>query len=231
VKRGVKNMDLIRAWGKPITILAVLSIAAGGINIPANAGNSNSPSNTTSSPKQSPVPNPSEKPTPQPSVIPFANTLIGQCRAAKRSIFIYSQPNTTSKSVRTLAAGEEVILADNGSAGFIAISSPTPGFVEAKDLTSCGGKISTPTPTPSGNGCRKVADKDKVGLVVRSQPNRTGSVVGGVGYGTTVTLKTDPPQYSKDSNGRSWVEITAPLSGWVSNGFPEAKTTNLVSCE
>lgn len=228
-------MHLICEWGKPIAMLAVLSIAAGGINIPANAGNSNSPSNTTSSPKQSPVPNPSAKPNPDPSAIPFANTLIGQCRAAKRAIFIYSQPNTTSKSVRTLAAGEEVILADNGSAGFIAISSPTPGFVEAKDLTGCGGKTPTPnptpTPTPSGNGCRKVADKDKIGLVVRSQPNRTGSVVGGVGYGTTVTLKTDPPQYSKDSNGRSWVEITAPLSGWVSNGFPEAKTTNLVSCQ
>lgn len=213
-------MQQIREWGKPIALLAVLSIAAGGINVPANAGNSNSPSNTTSSLKQ--------------STVAAAATLVGQCRAAKRSIFIYSQPNTTSKSVRTLAAGEQVTLADNGSAGFIAISLPAPGFVEAKDLTACGGKTPipnpTPTPTTSGNGCRLVADKDKIGLKVRSQPNTSSTVNGGVAYNTTVTLKTDPPEYSKDSVGRYWVEITAPLSGWVAYGYPGTNATNLVAC-
>jgi hypothetical protein len=229
-------MQQIREWGKPIALLAVLSIAAGGINVPANAGNSNSPSNNTSSPKASP--SPSAKPKPTPSVAPPASTLIGQCRAAKRSISIYPQPNTTSKPVRTLAAGEQVTLADNGSAGFIAISLPAPGFVEAKDLTACGGKTPnpnptptpTPTPTTSGNGCRLVADKDKIGLKVRSQPNTSSTVNGGVAYGTTVTLKTDPPEYSKDNDGRSWVEITKPLSGWVAYGYPGTKATNLVAC-
>jgi uncharacterized protein YgiM (DUF1202 family) len=224
-------MQQIREWGKPIALLAVLSIAAGGINVPANAGNSNSPSNTTSSPKQSPVPNSSAKP---PTAITAVTTLVGQCRAAKRSIFIYSQPNTTSKSVRTLAAGEQVTLADNGSAGFIAISLPAPGFVEAKDLTACGGKTPnpnpTPTPTTSGNGCRLVADKDKIGLKVRSQPNTSSTVNGGVAYNTTVTLKTDPPEYSKDNVGRYWVEITQPLSGWVAYGYPGTNATNLVAC-
>ncbi len=223
-------MQQIRELGKPIALLAVLSIAVGGINVPASAGNSNSPSNNTSSPKASP----SAQPKPAPSATVSAGTLVGQCRAAKRSIFIYSQPNTTSKSVRTLAAGEQVTLADNGSAGFIAISLPAPGFVEAKDLTACGGKTPnpnpTPTPTTSGNGCRLVADKDKIGLKVRSQPNTSSTVNGGVAYGTTVTLKTDPPEYSKDNDGRSWVEITAPLSGWVAYGYPGTKATNLVAC-
>lgn len=147
----------------------------------------------------------------------IAQSLAGQCRAAKRDIFIYREANTNSR-VRALQLNEAVTLADNGNNGWIAISAPTTGFVQTADLKPCP-SASNPKPDPAPpapkptNLCRQVTIVQ--GLVVRDQPSIEGKIVGSVAHRQQVTLKSDAVTVV---DKRSWVEITAPVKGWVSSG-------------
>lgn len=155
--------------------------------------------------------------------------LSGQCRAAARSIFIYAE-RSTANPIRALQADEQVILAEaSGREGWIAIRSPISGFVQAKDLKPCAGNsATTPSPTPP-NRCRRVIYEDDEGLAIRESPTTNSARVGGVFFGDRVTLS-DPPQFRLDDAGREWVRITAPTTGWLSNGFPQLGDINLKAC-
>jgi hypothetical protein len=171
------------------------------------------------------------------SNLQLAEGLVGQCRAAKERAFVYSQRSTGSQTLRTLAPNERVTLADNGSGGWIAISSPEKGYVQVEELTMCpGGTNSKPKPAPSGKNptttsslCRIVTYKQPEGLAIRNQPDHNAPRVGGVYPGNRVTLRTSPPPITKDKDGRSWVEVTAPTRGWISYGYPPT-STNLGLC-
>ncbi len=206
-------------WSKPVAFLALVSITLVGLKMPANAV---------------PSPTPTQSTTPTPSR-PTSAGLVGQCRAAKKATFIYPQRSTSGTTVRSLAINEKVTLADNGSSGWIAISSPAIGYVQASDLKRCDTVTTTTPPTGTtpvkpANLCRKVIYPGAEGLAIRSTPDRSASSIGGIKTGITVTLKTDPPQYTVDSAGRSWVEITAPIAGWITDGYPSTKNVNLGPC-
>jgi hypothetical protein len=170
-------------------------------------------------PKPEATPTPTAEPTPaqEPAQAQPFDAKVGECRAAKQRIFVYSQRSATSGIIRTLAANEQVTLADTGNGGWVAISAPVKGFVQAKDLKLCSGTPTPPKPTKSL--CRIVIYKEPEGLAIRSQPAKGGTRVGGVKLGDRVTLKSDPPAYKEDNDGRAWVEITAPVAGWVSFGY------------
>ena len=148
--------------------------------------------------------------------------LAGQCRAAARTMDIFTEPSVgpTSDIVRTLEPNQRVTLAGEGSAGWIQVSVPTNGYVIARYLKPCSGN-----PTPVKGTCRRVVTPE--GLVVRSQPNSSSSLLGSVLVGTTVRLTGSS---NVDSTGRTWVEISAPRSGWISSGFPSGNLSEPFSC-
>lgn len=147
----------------------------------------------------------------------IAQGLIGQCRAAKRDIFIYSERSTTSTRLRGLPANAQVTLADNGAAGWIAVNAPATGFVQAADLKLCSGTGQPPT----SNLCRQLS----VALNVRATPSETGNYITTLNAGQRVTLRTAEERVVA---GRSWVEITAPNAGWISSGVGNSR--NIVNC-
>lgn len=177
--------------------------------------------------------------------VQLAQNLIGQCRAATRSMFVYRE-RSTSNPIRALEVNEAVTLAQAaGIEGWIAISSPISGFVEAKDLKVCSGdsnQVSAPPPIrppsrppirppsrPQSNLCRQITYDGPEGVAIRQQPEMNSPRVGGVVFEQRVTL-TNPPQFRQDSEGRQWTKLSAPVAGWISNGFPSTGGTNLQAC-
>lgn len=148
--------------------------------------------------------------------------LVGQCRAATRTIDIFTEPSvgTSSDIVTTLEPNQQVTLAGEGSAGWIQVSSPASGYVIARYLKSCG-----TNPRPTTGTCRRVIASS--GLVIRSQPTSSSSQVGSVLVGTTVKVT---GASSVDSTDRTWVEISAPRSGWISSGKPSGNLSAPFSC-
>jgi hypothetical protein len=164
--------------------------------------------------------------------------LIGQCRQTNQPTPFYeTRGGTNPKPADTLPANTKVTLSDNGMNGLIGISTPRNGFVPASHLKLCsggstggnttGGNTGTTPPVATGSKCRQVA-LPKEGLVIRKSPTTDSAKVGGVGFGERLQLTTDPATVKQGSDGRNWVEISQPVAGWVSNGYPAR--ANLTSC-
>ncbi|NET56954.1 MAG: SH3 domain-containing protein [Symploca sp. SIO2E6] len=219
-------------WREPIALLAIMLTTFGGIETAA----ASFPKTTTAN----------IKPTSESSFLTpqgnwqLAQVLVGQCRAAKQRIFVYTQRSIYSQTIRTIAPDEQVTLADSGSDGWIAIRSPAVGYVQTSELKACQQQTTppqarnppNPNPKSSSRFCRLVTYKDDEleGLVIRLEPNRSSRRVSGVLPGETVTLKNIPLPLVRDSEGRSWVEITAPAAGWISLGYPGSNSINLTPC-
>lgn len=150
-------------------------------------------------------------------------SLIGQCRAVNKQVSVYKQAATISPIVSTLITQTQVTLADNGSNGFIGISSPVSGYVQTANLKPCSGT----TPPPTGNTCRRVLQP--LGLAIRQAASPNAAAVGGVANLERVELTTTPATVKKGPDGRNWVQISKPVAGWVSNGFPGGNS-NLGLC-
>ncbi|MCC3428588.1 MAG: SH3 domain-containing protein, partial [Microcoleus sp. PH2017_04_SCI_O_A] len=74
--------------------------------------------------------------------------------------------------------------------------------------------------------CRKVTPKE--GLTVRQNPDPKSVRVGGVAMNTQVTLFQGATSV-KASDGRLWIQITAPVKGYIATGYPNNEA-NLASC-
>ena len=175
----------------------------------------------------------------------IARALAGQCRAAKRDIFIYRERNT-SESHRSLQRDEPVTLADEGRNGWIGISSPTTGFVQVADLKLCAEASNSAPETPAEPEQPEIPEPEKPappaiepeqnqlcrqviiqqGLIVREEPSLEGNIVGSIAYPQEVTVKTENGEQTIDD--RVWVAITAPIRGWVSSGV--GGVVNLGGC-
>lgn len=214
-------MKNIRYWGKPLTLLAFLLSALGDIKTDAAVA-----INTTSI-KTIPV---SELTlSNNKSNWQLAQGFLGQCRAAAKSTFVYRE-RSNSNPIRALVPDEQVILAQETSRdGWIAISSPISGFVEATNLKFCSTEVPSPTTTTDSNFCRQVIYDRPEGLVIRQRPNSNSRIVGEVFLGQRVIL-VNPPEFRIDLENREWVRLSFPIYGWVSNGFPSQGGTNLRAC-
>ncbi len=161
-----------------------------------------------------------------------APVLTGQCREAKVSTPIFSQRSSTSSTVSLLATAQKVTLAENAvTDGFILVSVPNKGYVQAVNLRPCSG-VPTPTPTPAPGDkglCRRVTQTK--GLIIRQGPNTTSAIVGGADFNSQVFVTANPATSSTASDGRVWVQIAKPAAGWISNGFKDDPSSNLVFCQ
>jgi hypothetical protein len=173
----------------------------------------------------------------------LAQGLRGQCRQAYQNIFIY-RTRSLSEVISSVVQDERVILAeDSARDGWIAVSSPTTGFVEARYLKLCDRAVSPAPPSlpplspppstarpnlPSSSVCRRVTYGEPEGMTVRSGPSVDYARVGGVFFGDRVTI--NPAATQLDSQGREWLRMTSPMNGWISNGFPAFSESNLGAC-
>ena len=205
-------------WDKLVTFLALVLIAVGGMKATATVfpsiptGNRLIESQITSYPKQGNV--------------QLAQRLLGECRAAARSTFIY-QERSTANRIRALQANERIILAEErGRNGWIAINSPISGFVQAKDLKLCS--ESTTSSSSGQNLCRQVIYRGTEGVAVREKPNLDSPQIDTVFLGDQVTLS-NPPEFITDNTGREWTRLAVP-SGWMTNGVPARGDINLGAC-
>lgn len=74
--------------------------------------------------------------------------------------------------------------------------------------------------------CRRVFEQQ--GLVVNERPTPNSPRVGGVAYRSEVELQRDF-EGIRGPGGRTWVEITKPVAGFISNGYPGGRS-NLTLC-
>ncbi len=145
--------------------------------------------------------------------------LTGQCRQLNRQVAVFTAPNCNSGASRLLPQGGRVTLnANQATNGFIEIQGG--GFVQTANLTNCT--------TPTGNLCRRVIQTE--GLVIRQNPDPNSRQTGFAPFNSQVTLTTDPPTAQTGPQIRSWIQVSAPNPGWISNGFVSGGTSNLGRC-
>lgn len=162
---------------------------------------------------------------------PVTTGLTGQCRAAKRGIFIYSARSADSQKLQALSARDRVRLSEpSGQNGWIGIDRPIRGFVRTQDLlSSCETPVAALPPSRSNpNLCRRVLYDGVEGMTIRSGPGLNFPRVGGVFLDDRVFI--DPSARRLDGERREWVKLTSPVSGWMSNGFPDFGERNLATC-
>jgi Bacterial SH3 domain len=154
-------------------------------------------------------------------------------------LIIRSGASTTSSQVGGVGRGATVTLttapptvkSDAAKRKWVEISAPKAGWIsngfpgDSGHLVMCSGAKPPETPKPpAGSTCRRVIRPNE-GLLIRSDANMGAKVLGGVGLNQRVTLTSDPATTKKDSQGRSWIQISAPTAGWISNGFGTANNT------
>lgn len=74
--------------------------------------------------------------------------------------------------------------------------------------------------------CRRVVEAE--GLVIRQRPTPNSPIVGRVTFNQEVTL-IQGYQGIRGPDGRTWIEINAPVRGFISNGYPNG-ASNLILC-
>jgi len=149
--------------------------------------------------------------------------------------FIYDDPSTGSRTIRSVLPNQPVVVIPEPREGWYRTVEPLPGFIQQIRLRECD-ETSSPVPPVSRPGstanrglCHRVTSLVNPGLNVRSRPTEAATVIDTLAPRTLIRLQSTMAQI--DSTGRSWVRIISPVSGWVSDGFP-GNQSNLrpVSC-
>lgn len=211
-------MKLTQLYRQPLYWLSAIAIAAGSTVTPAAA-----------------APNPGSDRT------DIAQT-VSLCRQVYEPLGLVVRAEASPYSARVggVDRGDRVTLAENYSAitgpdgrTWIPITYPVTGFVSngyvngtRSNLIYCRNIDPVPDPEPlPGERCRRVLAEQ--GLTVRAQPTPFSARVGGVGYNDRVTL-VEGYRGIQGPEGRIWIGIVEPLSGFVSNGYGGA--SNLARC-
>ncbi|MCU0517336.1 MAG: SH3 domain-containing protein [Oscillatoria sp. Prado101] len=108
-------------------------------------------------------------------------------------------------------------------------ATPQTQQVSQTDTTSRTSEVQTSEVARADERCRRVQAPVKEGLAIRSQPTANSAWIGGVANGDTVTITTNPATIVT-VDGRNWVAIQSPVSGWVTNGKVGDKG-NLILCK
>ncbi len=157
--------------------------------------------------------------TSSPASAADAVKLTGQCRAAKQSTGLYRDRDSSSMLVTSLKLGDKVMLAEEmATNNMILVSTPSKGFVQTVNLKMCSGVVPVP-PNPNVSSCRLVTQP--MGLAIRKGPGGSNEAVSGVAQNEKITLVT-PPESKNTDDGRTWIKISKPAEGWVSEGFVNA---------
>lgn len=105
-------------------------------------------------------------------------------------------------------------------------ASGTPNLSQQAPSTSPLAASPAQTAQNTTNLCRKVNIQQ--GLLIREKPAPNSRQVGGVGFNSQITLVSGTNAV-KGPDGRLWMEITSPMKGYVSSGYPN-RQTNLAMC-
>ncbi|EAZ90971.1 SH3 domain-containing protein [Crocosphaera chwakensis] len=145
------------------------------------------------------------------------------CRQVNSDTSINVRNAPTGLIVGRLENADQVYIIDEVEDGWVQISYPIAGYVDAGNLTYCAGDSSSNQPsdydnptaanptTVSGSNCRQV-NRDQ--LLVRQKPN--GEIVGQL---------TDEQQVMIANEGfNGWVPIEYPINGYVASQY-------LTNCE
>lgn len=213
--------------------MSVLLLSAGSLTAPASAIESLSVENGSS--------------------YQVAQATTDLCRRVnvKEGLIVREQASAGSRLLDSVAYNGQVALvqgykeiAGTDNRVWVEIASPVRGYVSIgfannkTNLGMCPGAAST-NPSPSANSggtantatgstanlCREVdARKAPQGLLVRADASSTSASRGGIAANARLTLVSGY-KLVPDKNGqaRNWVEITAPIAGYVS-------ATSLVMC-
>lgn len=213
-------MTIIRNWSKALALSAVFLSTVGVLEATATPTTNTPTTDTAQASATTPLPNPSQ--------LAQANTAAGACRRVNRKVDIFSEASVAPSSVvrATLDTGSRVTLSDGGNNGWVGVSSPVSGYVISRYLyttSDCGGN---PPPPPSTQACRRVIAPPE-GLIVRSGASTSSGRVGSVFVGNTLRVTGEA---TSDADSRRWVQITQPVAGWVSSGFPEGNLSTPFTC-
>ncbi|MDP8935090.1 MAG: SH3 domain-containing protein, partial [Cyanobacteriota bacterium] len=122
--------------------------------------------------------------------------------------------------------GAIAIAAGSVQANAIGVATPSTSTASQDAENSSFEDSATFQIAQAGNSCRKVTPKE--GLAVRQNPDPKSPRVGGVPINTQVTLSQSATSV-KASDGRLWIQISAPVKGYVATGYPNNEA-NLGSC-
>lgn len=90
---------------------------------------------------------------------------------------------------------------------------------EVKPLSLLTGNSTQLAQSPTNNLCRRVTSRQ--GLAVREKPDPNSPQTGGVDYNSEVTLASGAEEVV-GTDGRMWIQLATPVSGYVSNGQPKS---------
>lgn len=123
-----------------------------------------------------------------------------------RPTFPNDDPNFTSSPSASPAQASPVAVASTPAA----VASPTPSATQTPTPSA--------TPTPEDEpGAYEARVTQSIGLVVRQEPSRSASQVGGVSYNQSVVIL-------ETSADGEWLRVRVPdsgLEGWVKSGNTE----------
>ncbi|MEB3280239.1 MAG: SH3 domain-containing protein [Lyngbya sp.] len=108
----------------------------------------------------------------------------------------------------------------------VAIAMPIPAIADEKPPASKFSRSQGRVVQSSSDLCRQVFEPQ--GLAIRQRPTPNSPRVGGVRYRDQVTLVGNY-EGIRGPGGRTWLEITSPVRGFISNGYPGGRS-NLVLC-
>lgn len=219
-------MKVGKGWNRSAVSLGLLSLAAS-IFAPAVATASTADTET-------------------PTVAQTQRDLCRQVfRERLEGLVIYQEPSPYSLAIGGVGVNQQVTLVPDfvnfvGPDGqnWIQISAPFPGYISngytggQSNLVYCSfatqppdmAPVPNPVPQP-GDLCRVVIQPK--GLAVRQSPDPASAVVGGIGYNETLLLESEATFPGPD--GRLWVPIVSPISGYVSGGYGSGGS-NLGGC-
>lgn len=128
------------------------------------------------------------------------------CREVNRTTPVRSSPD--GDIILRLRENQAVIIANEGSNGWVPIEEPVSGFVSAQYLRTCSEDTAAivdedDVSTVTGSNCRRIVAAD---APVRSEPR--GDIIGTLDLNQTVTIANE--------GNSGWVPIEEPVSGYVS---------------
>jgi len=110
--------------------------------------------------------------------------------------------------------------------GTVQISAIAQGVAAISNLSQDAPSSASQIAQATASLCRKVTAPQ--GLVVREKPSLTSRQVGSAPLNSQITL-VEAANVLQASDGRLWVEISAPVRGYISNGYANNES-NLATC-